>query len=134
MSAELSDRLPGGSRPRIQEVVMWRILLDGIRALDGSNGEGAEKWVAAADDEGALSFQNLCAGLGIDADTLRAALALGRKKREPVQSEETRAESPPAVTSRRTLARRGHSVRRTIVRQYLRAAPDAPVRNVIPIR
>jgi len=79
---------------------MWRILLDGIRALEGSNGLEAEGWTRAVDREGSMSFQNLCEALGVDADALRAAIARGRKKRDPDQAEEARSQSPLAMTRR----------------------------------
>ena len=61
----------------------WRMVLDGIRALDGPRGAEARAWITAVDREGPLSFQNLCEALGVDPDALRAGVSRGRTTRPP---------------------------------------------------
>jgi hypothetical protein len=128
MTVDLRDGLAGGNRHHTEQVVMWRILLDGIRTLDGEDGQAAEEWLGAADGEGPMSFENLCVGLGVDADALRAAIALRRTRREAKGEARVQSLAPPA-------GKRGPGTpsRRNVVRRHHRT-PDSSFGTVVSIK
>ena len=76
----MTSRLEDGSQ--IEEMdreaveLMQEILAAGIRALDGSAAtrRSAQAWTRADDRGWPLSFENVCATLGLEPDLLRSEL------------------------------------------------------------